>query len=62
VAGRTESKSSWHLAFKAFSAASVVLTSLRTPSREKLPADEPGTGGEDVLGPCSEVAGSPLAT
>jgi len=34
----------------------------RTTSREELPGDEPGTRGKDVLGACSEVAGSPLAT
>jgi len=61
LAGRTESKSSWHWAFKAFSAASVVWTSLRTASKELL-VDEPGIGGRSVLGPCSKVARSPLAT
>ena len=30
--------------------------------REEIPANKPGTGGKGVLGPCSEVAGSPLVT
>ena len=59
---RPASKSSW-----AVSSANAIVTSLSSAfnwdgSREELPADELGTGRKDVLSPCSEVAGSPLAT
>jgi len=59
---RTTSKSSW-----AFCSANARLTSLSSAFnwdwlREELPADEPGIGRKGVLDPCSEVAGSPLAT
>jgi len=34
----------------------------RIASREEPSADEPGIRKKGVLGPCSEVGGSPLAT